>query len=97
MSFWNIHIATKEQGDKDISIYDECHITLKVIIDSLIEKYTDISHFFEKADKDHSRYETENISVTIMNDNSGYVYFRVNSAVNTITISKRELYLLQNI
>jgi len=33
----------------------------------------------------------------MMNDNLGYINFHTDLAVTTITIAKRELYLLQNV
>jgi tripartite-type tricarboxylate transporter receptor subunit TctC len=85
-------------GTKDIDIYAETLVDLKMIITKLISKYTNIKHFFKQAKNDNSYiYKTADITVTIMNDNLGIIIFHDNSAVKVITIAKREMYLLNNI
>ena len=97
--FWNIKIETKhDDGEKNINVYDEDHVNLKFIISKLIARYTNIDSFFDQAKSQYSvMYRTADITVTIMNDNTGFIHFYENSAVQAIKVSKYQLYLLKNI
>jgi hypothetical protein len=98
MSFWNIQFDLKDQGEKNIDIYDESDIDLKAIITRVITKFDGTVTFFNKATKKLSSiYQTEYISVTIMNDHLGYINFHAHKSINTIKVTKRELFLLKNI
>jgi len=98
MSHWNIEIETKFSGIKNIDIHDETNFTVKSIISQFIERYTNVESFFTSAtNRNNIIYKTADITVIIMNNNLGIIDFHDNSAVKTIKVAKREMFMLNNI
>jgi len=101
MSFWNIQLELKEDGEKNIAVHEDSHISLEYMIEQLIQKYQGTNEFFLRANLQSvgMLYVTENILVTIINKNLACIEFDKNtlSSVKSIRITKRELYLFKNI
>ena len=98
MDIWNISIQMKD-GEKNLHIYDDDKPIdmMKAIISKLISKYTNIKSFFDVSVTANSYlYKTPEITVTIMNNHTGYIEFFENSrsSVTMITITKRPIFLL---
>ena len=95
--FWNIDIEINDGSNKSINIHDEA-FSLKYIINAMVARYTDINPFFNSAKTENDIiYKTEYITVTIMNSNLGYINFHGLFVVQSIKISKQQLFLLKNI
>ena len=100
MSFWNINITIEGQGEKNIDVHEDPNISLEYMIEQLIQKYHGMINFFLEANKRMGTlYITDDITVTIMNQNLAVIEFDTNplSSVQSIRIAKREIYLFNNI
>ena len=104
MDIWNVNIQMKD-GEKNLHIYDDDSPDspfdmMKAIMSKLISKYTDVKSFFDISVTSNSYlYKTPEITVTIMNNHTGYIEFFKNShsSVIMITITKRPIFLLSAI